>query len=184
MVRCNDMLSGARLAAELRITASKDVLIGAVEVRLVVGSGMGGMTTSAMLAKLGRRVLVLEQHYVPGGFTHAFPRKGYNWDVGVHVVGEVARCSQGAARGCGGAKGAHRYSLFAGTVGNQWHVRCWYLGIIGCPLPGWLAPASRPRQVGRYPLCLVSRAWGNCSRSQERLMPSHHQRLANAAGVS
>ena len=50
---------------------------------------MGGMTTAAFLAKLGRRVLVLEQHYVPGGFTHMFKRKGYTWDVGVHAVGEV-----------------------------------------------------------------------------------------------
>ena len=31
---------------------------------------MGGMTTAALLSKLGKRVLVLEQHYVPGGFTH------------------------------------------------------------------------------------------------------------------
>ncbi len=58
-----------------------------------MGSGMGGMTCAALLSKLGRRVLVLEQHYVPGGFTHAFPRKGYVWDVGVHAVGEVSRHS-------------------------------------------------------------------------------------------
>lgn len=56
---------------------------------IVIGSGMGGMTAAALLAKLGQRVLVLEQHYVPGGFTHAFKRKGYTWDVGVHAVGEV-----------------------------------------------------------------------------------------------
>jgi all-trans-retinol 13,14-reductase len=47
------------------------------------------MTSAALLAKLGRRVLVLEQHYVPGGFTHEFRRKGWRWDVGVHAVGEV-----------------------------------------------------------------------------------------------
>lgn len=58
---------------------------------VVIGSGIGGMTAAALLAKLGRRVLVLEQHYVPGGFTHSFPRKGYVWDVGVHAVGEVTR---------------------------------------------------------------------------------------------
>ena len=56
---------------------------------IVIGSGMGGMTAAAMLSKLGRRVLVLEQHYVPGGFTHTFNRPGYTWDVGVHAVGEV-----------------------------------------------------------------------------------------------
>ncbi len=60
---------------------------------IVIGSGMGGMTAAAMLSKIGKRVLVLEQHYVPGGFTHTFKRKGrktgYVWDVGVHAVGEV-----------------------------------------------------------------------------------------------
>ncbi|MCO4769466.1 MAG: NAD(P)/FAD-dependent oxidoreductase [Deltaproteobacteria bacterium] len=62
---------------------------------IVIGSGMGGMTAGAMLSKLGKRVLILEQHYVPGGFTHEFnrkgSRKGWNWDVGVHAVGEVTQ---------------------------------------------------------------------------------------------
>jgi all-trans-retinol 13,14-reductase len=56
---------------------------------IVIGSGMGGMIAAALLAKVGRRVLVLEQHYVPGGFTHTFSRRGYTWDVGVHAIGEV-----------------------------------------------------------------------------------------------
>lgn len=60
---------------------------------LIIGSGMGGMTAAAFLTKLGRRVLVLEQHYIPGGFTHAFPRGKYVWDVGVHAIGEVTRHS-------------------------------------------------------------------------------------------
>jgi all-trans-retinol 13,14-reductase len=54
---------------------------------------MGGMTTAAMLSDLGKRVLVIEQHYVPGGFTHMFKRPGYAWDVGVHAVGEVTERS-------------------------------------------------------------------------------------------
>lgn len=56
---------------------------------IVIGSGMGGMAAAAALAKYGRRVLVLEQHYVPGGFTHVFSRKGFTWDVGVHCIGEM-----------------------------------------------------------------------------------------------
>jgi all-trans-retinol 13,14-reductase len=63
---------------------------------LVIGSGMGGMSAAALLAKLGRRVLILEQHYVPGGYTHTFQRKGWTWDVGVHAVGEVG---EGSATG-------------------------------------------------------------------------------------
>lgn len=58
---------------------------------IVIGSGMGGMATAAFLAKEGKRVLVLERHYTPGGFTHVFTRKEYEWDVGVHYVGDVHR---------------------------------------------------------------------------------------------
>ena len=54
----------------------------------------GCAAANAVLLQLcGPRVLVLEQHYVPGGFTHAFRRKGYVWDVGVHAVGEVTEHS-------------------------------------------------------------------------------------------
>jgi all-trans-retinol 13,14-reductase len=56
---------------------------------IVIGSGMGGMSCASALSILGHKVLVLEQHYIPGGFTHMFGRKGYKWDVGVHVMGEM-----------------------------------------------------------------------------------------------
>lgn len=56
---------------------------------IVIGSGMGGIATAALLAKEGKRVLVLEKHYTPGGFTHTYMRRGYAWDVGVHYVGEM-----------------------------------------------------------------------------------------------
>jgi len=57
---------------------------------IVIGSGIGGLATAALLSKhAGKRVLVLERHYTAGGYTHAFHRPGYQWDVGVHYIGEV-----------------------------------------------------------------------------------------------
>jgi phytoene dehydrogenase-like protein len=58
---------------------------------IVIGSGIGGTSAAAILAKAGKKVLVLERHYTAGGFTHTFQRKGYEWDVGVHYIGEVHR---------------------------------------------------------------------------------------------
>ncbi|MCX6622358.1 MAG: NAD(P)/FAD-dependent oxidoreductase [Acidobacteria bacterium] len=57
---------------------------------IVIGSGLGGLATAALLSRYaGRKVLVLERHYTAGGYTHAFHRPGYRWDVGVHYIGEV-----------------------------------------------------------------------------------------------
>jgi len=57
---------------------------------IVIGSGIGGLASAALLAKhAGKRVLVLERHYVAGGYTHTFHRPGYDWDVGVHYIGQV-----------------------------------------------------------------------------------------------
>ena len=59
---------------------------------IVVGSGMGGLTVATLLAKAGKKVAIFERHYVPGGFTHSFKRKdGFQWDVGVHYVGNMAK---------------------------------------------------------------------------------------------
>ena len=56
---------------------------------IVIGSGMGGLTTAALLSELGWKVCVLEQHYTAGGYTHSYDRAGYEWDVGVHYIGDV-----------------------------------------------------------------------------------------------
>lgn len=56
---------------------------------IVIGSGMGGLSVAAILARAGKKVLLLERHFIVGGYTHAFERKGYEWDVGLHYVGDV-----------------------------------------------------------------------------------------------
>ncbi|ASK34892.1 FAD-dependent oxidoreductase [Alcanivorax sp. N3-2A] len=56
---------------------------------LVIGSGIGGLSAAACLSKLGKKVAVFEQHYTAGGFTHSYERNGYEWDVGVHYIGDV-----------------------------------------------------------------------------------------------
>ena len=54
---------------------------------VVIGAGLGGLSAAALLAKAGKKVLVLDQHYVAGGNATEFRRKDYVFDVGVHYLG-------------------------------------------------------------------------------------------------
>ncbi len=56
---------------------------------IVIGSGMGGLSCAAALARTGHAVTVLEQHHSAGGLTLPFRRHGFSWDVGVHSIGQV-----------------------------------------------------------------------------------------------
>ena len=58
---------------------------------IIIGSGLGGLTTGAIMSLAGRRVLVLEQHDQAGGCCHTWGEGGWQWDVGVHYVGEMGR---------------------------------------------------------------------------------------------
>ncbi|MFT7671206.1 MAG: all-trans-retinol 13,14-reductase [Planctomycetota bacterium] len=55
---------------------------------IVIGAGFGGLVTAALLAKAGKSVLVIDQHSIAGGNASVFRRKGYEFDVGVHYLGE------------------------------------------------------------------------------------------------
>ncbi len=54
---------------------------------IVIGSGMGGMTTATALSRLDHKVLLLEQAQAIGGLTHSFSRNGFSWNVGLHYCG-------------------------------------------------------------------------------------------------
>jgi len=57
---------------------------------ILVGSGMGALTVGSLMARIrGKRVLVVERHFKAGGFTHTFRRKQFQWDVGLHYVGQM-----------------------------------------------------------------------------------------------
>lgn len=56
---------------------------------IVLGSGIGGLSAAAALARSGQRVLVLEQHNVAGGLTQTFTRQDWSFATGVHYVSGV-----------------------------------------------------------------------------------------------
>jgi len=53
---------------------------------VVVGAGIGGLTAAALLARRGVQVLLVEQHYMPGGCCGAIRRQGVTLDVGATVL--------------------------------------------------------------------------------------------------
>jgi prolycopene isomerase len=59
---------------------------------VTIGSGIAALTAAALLARSGRKVLVLEQHKAPGGYAHAFHRTSergtYVFDPAVHLLAD------------------------------------------------------------------------------------------------
>ena len=69
---------------------------------IVIGSGIGGLACAVAPSRSGRKVLVLEQHFVAGGLTQTFSREGFTWDVGLHYLGDMheAAARGGCSTGC------------------------------------------------------------------------------------
>jgi phytoene desaturase len=62
---------------------------------VVIGSGAGSLAASSVLARLGRKVLVVERHDRPGGYLHAFRREGFAFDSAVHLIGGCGETEAG-----------------------------------------------------------------------------------------
>ncbi len=54
---------------------------------LIIGAGIGGLTTAALLLKQGWRVTVLEASTYPGGCAGTFFHQGYRFDAGATLAG-------------------------------------------------------------------------------------------------
>jgi all-trans-retinol 13,14-reductase len=53
---------------------------------VIVGAGIGGLFTAALLARAGLRVCVLERHYAPGGYGHSFVKGKYTFCAQLHYL--------------------------------------------------------------------------------------------------
>src|SRR3954468_3340510 len=51
---------------------------------VVIGAGIGGLICAALLARQGVRVLLVEQHYMVGGYCSTFRRGAYTFDAATH----------------------------------------------------------------------------------------------------
>ena len=63
------------------MTTEKDVLI--------IGSGVGGLSTAIILLKLGYNVTIIEKNREPGGMMRSYKRFGIDCPVGVHYIGAM-----------------------------------------------------------------------------------------------
>ena len=113
---------------------------------IVIGTGMGGLTVGALLAREGRRVLLLEAHDVPGGYAHTFRMREYRFCAQVHYIFN-----------CGEGESIHAFLSEIGLADEVPFVRLDSEGfdhvIVGderLRIPnGW--PKFRDRMIRRWP---------------------------------
>lgn len=64
---------------------------------IIIGSGIGGLTAGALLARYGWRVWVCESHAIPGGAAHSFSRQGFHFDSGPSFFCGLGNCGEAGA---------------------------------------------------------------------------------------
>jgi len=68
---------------------------------IIIGSGVGGLSAALCLARAGQKVLLVEQHKLPGGWCQSFKLQGYRFSPGLHYIGGLN-------------KGGSLYNLYTG----------------------------------------------------------------------
>lgn len=58
---------------------------------IIIGSGLGGLSCGAYLAKNNWKTLVIEKHSKPGGYATSFKRDNYTFNVGLHMIDGVGK---------------------------------------------------------------------------------------------
>lgn len=77
---------------------------------IIIGSGLGGLECGYILARHGRRVLILEQGAQPGGCLQSYRRQGFTFDAGFHYVG-----------GLGEGQSLYPAFRYLGLMDLPWH---------------------------------------------------------------
>ncbi len=98
---------------------------------IVIGAGIGGLTTAALLAKAGLDVTLLEAHVYPGGCAGTFYHQGYRFDAGATLA---------AGFGAGGGM-----TRLAEALGITWPVAPAQIAMQvhlpdGCQVTRWVDP--------------------------------------------
>ncbi len=78
---------------------------------VIIGGGLSGLVSAAILSREGLSVCLLEQHHVIGGCLQSFNRDGHILDTGMHYVGSL---SQGQIM--------HQYFKYLGVL-DDLHLR-------------------------------------------------------------
>jgi len=62
---------------------------------IVIGSGLSGLTSAALMAQKGHSVKVFEQHERIGGVTATIEKEGYRWDWGQMLIPDLSEREPG-----------------------------------------------------------------------------------------
>lgn len=63
---------------------------------VITGAGIGGLFAAAKLVKHNKKVLLIEQHFIAGGYATSFKRKGFTFEAGIHALDDIGPGSNNA----------------------------------------------------------------------------------------